>query len=39
MNFPRVALAALGAFVVYFVLGGLSFAVLPVLKGRGTRDE
>ncbi|HUE03927.1 MAG TPA: hypothetical protein VMR62_30520 [Bryobacteraceae bacterium] len=33
MNFPRVALAALGAFVAYFVLGGLSFAVLPL------RDE
>ncbi len=33
MNFPRVALAALGAFVAYFALGGLSFAVLPL------RDE
>jgi len=32
MNFTRIALAALGAFVAYFVLGGLSFAVLPWLK-------
>ncbi len=27
MNYPRVFLAALGAFVAYFVLGGLTFAV------------
>ena len=32
MNFTRIALAALGAFVAYFVLGGLSFAALPWLK-------
>src|SRR5258708_33784786 len=32
MNFTRIALAALGAFVAYFVFGGLSFAVLPWLK-------
>jgi hypothetical protein len=31
MNYSRVALAALGAFVVYFVLGGLSFVLLPSL--------
>ncbi len=30
MNYPRIALAALGAFAAYFVLGGLSFAVLPL---------
>jgi hypothetical protein len=32
MNFSRIALAALGGFVAYFVLGGLTFAVLPFLK-------
>ena len=32
MNFTRIALAAIGAFVAYFVLGGLSFAALPWLK-------
>jgi len=32
MNFTRIALAALGGFVAYFVLGGLSFAALPWLK-------
>ncbi len=30
MNIPRIALAALGAFLVYFVLGFLSFALLPL---------
>jgi len=33
MSLPRVALAAVAAFVVYFVLGGLSFVVIPSLKG------
>jgi hypothetical protein len=32
MNPMRIALAALGAFVAYFAVGGLSFAVLPGLK-------
>jgi hypothetical protein len=32
MNLTRVALAALGAFVAYFALGGLLFAALPWLK-------
>ena len=32
MNLSRVALAAVGAFVAYFVLGGLSFALFPSLK-------
>jgi hypothetical protein len=32
MNFTRIALAGLGAFVVYFALGGLSFVVMPSLK-------
>jgi hypothetical protein len=32
MNFTRIALAALGAFVAYFVVGGLSFVALPGLK-------
>jgi hypothetical protein len=31
MNFSRIALAAFGAFVAYFVLGGLAFT-LPSLK-------
>ena len=32
MNPGRIALAAIGAFVTYFVLGGLMFMVLPMLK-------
>jgi hypothetical protein len=32
MNLGRVALAAVGAFVAYFVLGGLTFAVAPFLR-------
>ena len=32
MNYTRIALAALGAFVAYFILGGLSFVALPSLK-------
>jgi hypothetical protein len=32
MNISRVALAAVGAFVAYFVLGGLSFVLFPSLK-------
>jgi hypothetical protein len=32
MNYTCIALAALGAFVAYFVLGGLSFALVPSLK-------
>jgi hypothetical protein len=32
MNLSRIALAALGAFVAYFVTGGLIFALLPGLK-------
>ena len=32
MNFTRIALAALGGFVAYFVLGDLSFVALPWLK-------
>jgi hypothetical protein len=32
MNLARIALAGLGGFVAYFVLGGLSFALLPSLK-------
>jgi hypothetical protein len=32
MNFVRIALATLGAFVAYMVLGGLMFAVVPSLK-------
>ena len=29
MNFSRIALAAIGAFVAYFVVGGLIFGLLP----------
>ena len=32
MNYLRIFLAALGAFVAYFVIGGLSFAIAPSLK-------
>ncbi len=32
MNVTRVILAAVGGFVTYFVLGGLSFAVAPWLR-------
>jgi hypothetical protein len=32
MNFLRIALAAVGAFVAYFILGGLAFGLLPSLK-------
>jgi Protein of unknown function (DUF1761) len=32
MNLSRIALAALGGFVAYFVLGGLTFGLLPSLK-------
>jgi hypothetical protein len=32
MNFLRLVLAALGAFVAYFVLGGLGFYLIPSLK-------
>jgi len=32
MNFTRIALAALGAFVAYFVVGGLTFVAMPWLK-------
>jgi MFS family permease len=31
MNYSRLALAALGAFAAYFILGGLSFALFPAL--------
>jgi hypothetical protein len=32
MNFTRIAFAALGAFVAYFLLGGISFVLMPSLK-------
>jgi Protein of unknown function (DUF1761) len=32
MNFTGIFLAATGAFVVYFVLGGLLFGLLPIMK-------
>jgi hypothetical protein len=32
MNYTRIALAALGRFVVYFILGGLFFALVPTMK-------
>jgi len=30
MNYPRLSLAALAAFVAYFILGGIVFAVTPL---------
>ena len=33
MNYTRIALASLGAFVAYMALGGLIFAAIPSLKG------
>ena len=32
MNLSRIALAALGGFVAYFVLGGLAFGLFPLLR-------
>jgi hypothetical protein len=32
MNYGRIALAAFGAFVAYFVIGGLTFGFLPSLR-------
>jgi hypothetical protein len=32
MNYARIALATLGGFIAYFVIGGLSFALVPSLR-------
>ena len=32
MNLTRIVLAAFGAFVAYFILGGLFFGALPFLR-------
>ncbi len=32
MNILRIVLAALGGFIVYFVVGGLAFVLIPSLK-------
>jgi hypothetical protein len=32
MNYTRIALASLGAFVAYFIFGGLVFALIPSMK-------
>jgi len=32
MNYARIALAAVGSFVAYFIVGGVSFTLLPSLK-------
>ena len=37
MNYPRVALAAVGAFVTYFALGGLLFGLLPQMRSEFAR--
>ena len=37
MSYARVALAALGGFVAYFMLGGLSFVVAPSLRNEFTK--
>jgi hypothetical protein len=37
MNVSRLALAAFGAFAAYFVLGGLSFKLVPSLRNEFLR--
>jgi hypothetical protein len=37
MNYTRIALASIGAFVAYMVLGGLMFAAIPSLKAEFLR--
>jgi hypothetical protein len=37
MNYPRVALAACGAFVTYFALGWLLFGLLPQMRNEFAR--
>ena len=37
MNYSRIALAALGATVAYFVLGGILFGALPSLRTEFTK--
>jgi hypothetical protein len=37
MNYGRIFLAALGAFLAYFVIGGLSFVLVPSLKNEFLR--
>lgn len=32
MNVPRIALAALGGFLVYFAIGGVLFGALPAMR-------
>jgi len=32
MSYPRIVLAALGAFAAYFALGGLAFGLFPALR-------
>ena len=32
MNFGRIALAGLGAFVAYFIVGGITFTMVPSLR-------
>jgi hypothetical protein len=32
MNIARISLSALGAFITYFVIGGLSFTLVPSLR-------
>jgi hypothetical protein len=32
MNLARIAFAAVGAFVTYFVIGGVAFGLLPMLR-------
>jgi hypothetical protein len=37
MNYSRIALAALGATVAYFVFGGIAFGILPQLRNEFTK--
>jgi hypothetical protein len=32
MNYIRVALAAVGAFAIYFAIGGIAFGLIPTLR-------
>jgi hypothetical protein len=37
MNLIRIALAALGAFIIYFVIGGITFGLIPKLRHEFTK--
>ena len=37
MNYARIAIAALGGFVTFFVIGGLTFGLMPFLRNEFAR--